>query len=64
MISAEYDVLRDEGEAYAGALQAAGTRATLTRYAGEMHGFLVLGKLMPATATAMAEMGRFLEGVL
>ncbi len=64
VISAEYDVLRDEGEAYAEALEAAGVKTRLTRYAGETHGFLVLGKLMPGTATAMAEMGSFLDGVL
>ena len=42
VITAEYDLLRDEGEAYAKALEAAGNRAVIRRIPDALHGFFML----------------------
>jgi acetyl esterase/lipase len=47
----EADVLRDEGEAYAARLRAAGTEVTTVRYDGITHDFLLLNSLRDTHAT-------------
>jgi acetyl esterase len=50
----EADVLRDEGEAYAGRLRAAGVPVTTVRYDGTTHDFMMLNPLSPSRATRAA----------
>ena len=53
--TAGFDPLRDEGEAYAEALRAAGVPAALQRHASLVHGFANLTAVIPAARTAMLE---------
>lgn len=55
VITAEFDPLRDEGEAYAAALEKAGVDTTLTRYDGMIHGFYAMGALVKGARDAVAE---------
>ena len=66
IITAEYDVLRDEGEAFARKLMEAGVPVTGTRYLGTIHAFVTLNKLAgtaPARA-AIAQAGAALRSAL
>jgi acetyl esterase/lipase len=51
LITAEIDVLRDEGESYARKLQEAYVRTTCTRYIGTIHDFVMLNALADTPAT-------------
>ncbi|MEU0038369.1 alpha/beta hydrolase [Streptomyces sp. NPDC006333] len=50
IITAEADVVRDEGEAYADKLRAAGVAVTATRYGGATHDFVMLNTLSSTQA--------------
>ncbi|HTN80747.1 MAG TPA: alpha/beta hydrolase [Acidimicrobiales bacterium] len=55
VITAEFDPLRDEGEAYAEKLRSLGVPTTNTRYDGQIHGFFSMVGMMPAAEAAQSE---------
>jgi acetyl esterase len=64
VLTAGCDPLRDEGEAYAAALKAAGVPVEAKRFDGQIHGFMTMGKFIPDAAKAMGEMSATLKRAL
>jgi len=61
IITAEFDPLRDEGEAYGQALAAAGVPVTISRYNGMIHGFASCHDITPRANEAVGEIARALH---
>jgi acetyl esterase len=64
VITAQYDPLRDEGEAYAAKLGAAGVDANVSRYDSVIHGFFSMGDLVPEGKAAIDEAAEALRAAL
>jgi acetyl esterase len=60
VITAEHDPLRDEGEALAAGIAAAGVRCVGTRYLGMIHGFFRHPDLFDASTVAMEQVATWL----
>lgn len=64
ILTAECDPLRDQGEAYARKLQAAGVPVELKRYEGMIHPFLNLLGILDTAKVAIADAGSALRRAL
>lgn len=61
VVTAEYDPLRDEGEAYGRRLQEAGVDARVRRYAGMIHGFYGMVASLRAADELFDEIAAFVR---
>lgn len=66
IINGEFDVLRDEGEAYAHKLMEAGVSVTAVRYHGTMHDFVMLNPITdtPPARGAIEQASQMLKKIL
>jgi acetyl esterase len=53
VVTAEFDPLRDEGEAYAELLRRSGTSVTLKRYDGQIHDFMMMNAVLDQARPAV-----------
>jgi acetyl esterase len=64
IVSAECDPLTDDARAYAEKLAAAGGEVRYSEYAGMIHGFATMGRILPDAGRAITEMASALRDAL
>jgi acetyl esterase len=64
IVTAEHDVLRDDGERYAALLQKAGVPVDIQEFAGQMHGFMSMLNILPASEIAIDYVARRIRAFL
>ena len=62
--TAEFDPLRDEGEAYGARLLDAGVDASINRYDGQIHGFVQMSAVIDAADGAIDDLADALRNAL
>jgi acetyl esterase len=63
VLTAEYDPLRDEGEAFARRVASAGAATTARRYLGMPHGMLYMNGIAEATCAVTQDIASFVKGI-
>lgn len=61
ILTAEYDTLRDEGEAYARKLIESGNSVQMRRYLGMIHGFFAMPGTLSVAREALTDVAEFLR---
>jgi len=64
VVTAGYDPLWDEGDAYARRLKQAGVETTMRHYPGQIHGFFTLGAQLPTADQAVTETAEYVRSAL
>ena len=64
IVTAGFDPLRDEGEAYARRLRDAGVRVDYACYGGMLHGFVGMGRLLDSGNRAVSHIAASLREAL
>lgn len=64
VITAQYDVLRDEGRLYAEKLKEAGVKVTHVNYDTLIHGFFTMAGIIPAARPAIADAAKAVKAAL
>ena len=63
VVSAEFDPLRDEAEAYARRLEVSGVSVELTRCPGQIHGFLRWTDKFDASLDLVEQIGQYVRSI-